>query len=199
MENYQKQDEYLEALKASVKLILAERTAKWAEDQEKGLLRRFLNKINKTDACWIWIGGRNRSGYGRFVVWNKNSQLAHRFSWTLHKGLIMSGLDVLHKCDNPPCVNPEHLFLGTQADNNRDMRAKGRGGNPPKGLFIKRDEFTIEGNPRKSTLNRYKVIRIKNGICLRCSKKKEVDRMNKNSCLKCTKKQVEWLRRKNDK
>lgn len=89
-------------------------------------LTRFWSKVRKTDGCWLWTGTTIRGGYGmiRFPV--RDSITAHRASWLIHRGEIPDGLFVLHKCDNPPCVNPEHLFLGTHQDNMRDMVAKGR-------------------------------------------------------------------------
>lgn len=65
------------------------------------------------------------SGHGRFGVAGRD-ELTHRYSWTLAYGAIPAGMSVLHRCDNPPCVRPDHLFLGTRADNVRDMYAKGR-------------------------------------------------------------------------
>lgn len=87
------------------------------------LEERFLDKVNKTDACWMWVGARNKRGYG-----NIQGVLAHRISWELYNGPIPDGLLVCHRCDTPGCVNPDHLFLGTHQDNSRDMIAKGRGG-----------------------------------------------------------------------
>lgn len=75
--------------------------------------------------CWLWIGACDSVGYGNFRIKNK-SWKAHRFSWTIHNGIIPDGLFVLHKCDVRPCINPNHLFLGTHLDNMRDMHAKGR-------------------------------------------------------------------------
>ena len=90
---------------------------------------RFWKKVRKTETCWIWIAGVNAKGYGTMKPEGEYiPMLAHRFSWTLHCGEIPGGLCVLHKCDNPSCVRPDHLFLGTRADNNIDMHAKGRGG-----------------------------------------------------------------------
>lgn len=86
-------------------------------------------KINKT--CWEWIGKSLTSGYGK-MRFNGTPQGSHRISWQIHHGNIPEGLNVLHKCDNRLCVNPEHLFLGTQKDNMVDMVKKGRG-NPSKG------------------------------------------------------------------
>lgn len=88
--------------------------------------RRFWSKVNISTSCWNWIGCLNNKGYGEFRVWKTWSEYAHRFSWALHFGPIPNGLKVLHRCDNPRCVRPDHLFLGTQADNVADMLAKGR-------------------------------------------------------------------------
>ena len=78
------------------------------------------------DGCWVWNGAkRTKFSYGVFSIKHQNHQ-AHRIAWELVNGSIPDGLFVLHKCDNPPCVNPEHLFLGTHIDNMRDMVKKGR-------------------------------------------------------------------------
>lgn len=74
--------------------------------------------------CIVWVGYRV-NGYGRVMVRGK-VWWTHRYAWTLTNGPILDGLDVLHRCDNPPCCNPNHLFLGTQADNNIDRDLKGR-------------------------------------------------------------------------
>lgn len=89
-------------------------------------VRRFWAKVHKSDGCWEWTGKR-ASGYGRFVTPpGRRMWSAHRYSWTLANGPIPDGLFVLHHCDNKPCVRPEHLFLGTNADNMRDAWRKGR-------------------------------------------------------------------------
>lgn len=88
-------------------------------------LHRFEEKITKTNTCWLWIGAKQYSGYGRF--WNgKKLTGAHQYSYRLYKGEIKEGLVVMHKCDNPSCVNPDHLNLGTTKDNLQDMYRKKR-------------------------------------------------------------------------
>lgn len=76
--------------------------------------------------CWLWTGPLNWNGYGRVTVGPRKRVRAHRFSYEVHKGPIPDGLQVLHKCDVPCCVNPEHLLLGTFADNMNDKMRKGR-------------------------------------------------------------------------
>lgn len=75
--------------------------------------------------CWLWMGGVTHNGYGRFKFEGKTRR-AHRYSFVQHRGEIPRGYDVLHSCDTPSCVNPDHLFLGTHQDNMIDRSAKGR-------------------------------------------------------------------------
>jgi len=92
---------------------------------QKSAEDRFWAKVNKNGECWIWTGAKLPKGYGHFYSGEK-TVLASRWSYEYAYGLIPEGLMVLHRCDNPPCVNPEHLFLGTMQDNIDDMIAKGR-------------------------------------------------------------------------
>jgi hypothetical protein len=75
--------------------------------------------------CWLWTAAWNPQGYGQFTM-PKRPQLAHRMAWTFYKGEIPTGVHVLHKCDTPACVNPDHLFLGSHQDNMTDAYRKGR-------------------------------------------------------------------------
>lgn len=84
----------------------------------------FNRQIDKSTECWIWTGKKNKAGYGHFYY--KDLKLAHRVSYLLHYGDFDKSLFVCHKCDNPSCVNPGHLFLGTAKDNFEDMINKGR-------------------------------------------------------------------------
>lgn len=98
---------------------------------------RFWNKVDikSLHECWEWTGAKRKHGYGKIMVEDgirssgKRRQKdisAHRVSYMIHYGPIPKGFCICHTCDNPGCVNPNHLFLGTLADNNRDMRNKGR-------------------------------------------------------------------------
>lgn len=86
---------------------------------------RFWSKVDKTTECWNWTGGKHKAGYGKIKI-KRKTLLSHRVSWFLKKGSIDNNLHVCHKCDNPSCVNPKHLFLGTDLDNINDMLRKGR-------------------------------------------------------------------------
>src|SRR5690348_13985474 len=98
--------------------------------------QRFWAKVNKDGPppahcpelgpCWLWTASTAGKGYGQFGLGRRGAgiAMAHRFSWELHNGAIPEGLAVLHKCDTPLCVRPDHLRIGTMGDNNRDMYAK---------------------------------------------------------------------------
>lgn len=109
---------------------------KWKKTAEE----RFWEKVYKNgpilkhmdSPCWIWVGSRNGAGYGTF--WDGNwYTMAHKFSYLIHYGKAKDGQIICHECDNPPCINPEHLFSGTLKDNTQDMIKKGRL-NPPIGF-----------------------------------------------------------------
>ncbi len=89
---------------------------------------RFWSKVDKRgpDECWPWKADLTSNGYGAFKLATGKKVRAHRFAWELTHGPIPPGMSACHKCDNPPCCNPGHLFLGTNADNTHDAQKKGR-------------------------------------------------------------------------
>ena len=93
----------------------------------RDIYERFMEKVDRNGpgGCWLWLVSQFPEGYGSFKVDGKTRQ-SHRVSWVLHRSPIPEGMDVLHSCDNPPCVNPDHLFLGTHVDNMADRDKKGR-------------------------------------------------------------------------
>ena len=120
--------------------------------------QRFQMQFKKTETCWVWTSNRDRYGYGRFhgAVDGVLTKFAHRYSYMLHRGPIPNGMLVCHSCDNPPCVNPDHLFLGSEEDNMRDKIAKGRhvhpfGQDAPRAVLTEEQVRDILIDPRPHT------------------------------------------------
>lgn len=106
---------------------------------------RFWAKVDMTAGlfgCWTWTGFRDRKGYGRLMV-DGIPRLAHRVAFELADGPIPAAVPLLHECDNPPCVRRDHLRAGTVAENNADMRAKGRQARGARNGSAKVDEATV--------------------------------------------------------
>jgi hypothetical protein len=101
--------------------------------KRRPLAERFWSKVDRREPneCWPWCGAANSKGYGRLTAGRGVNLKAHRVAFTLVKGPIPDGMNVLHHCDNPPCCNGDHLFLGTAEDNTHDMLSKNRGSPPP--------------------------------------------------------------------
>ena len=91
----------------------------------KNAIANFWARVDQTGDCWLWTKYCNSDGYGQ-VWFNGRRESTHVLAWYFSNGTIPGGLHVLHKCDNPPCCNPSHLFLGTRLDNMRDCKDKGR-------------------------------------------------------------------------
>src|SRR4051812_46229532 len=106
------------------------------------ITERFWEKVEKSEGCWLFTGTKLPRGYGIFGLGRRTDgrDYAHRVAWTLTFGAIPEGKIVCHHCDNPPCVNPAHLFLGTTLDNIADKmrKGRGRGRNSPPSTLLRR-------------------------------------------------------------
>lgn len=128
------------------------------------LLDRLWSKVKDVEfpeQCWTWKASTLPFGYG-LIRLGKRRIPAHKLAWQEVHGPVPQGLCVLHQCDNPPCVNPAHLFLGTKADNNRDMKNKGRANSHNRGRThcIRGHEYSPE--------NTYTNPRTKGRSCVEC-------------------------------
>lgn len=125
---------------------------------DEAAIERFWKYVDKkgADECWNWTGARSgRMGYGCFNALGTQWK-ANRISWRVHHGECPGELFVCHKCDNPLCVNPDHLFLGTNADNVKDSIAKGRQYPPHRSrMYCKRGHRFTKENSGKNTPGRY--------------------------------------------
>jgi len=115
---------------------------------------RFWEKVDKTDGCWLWTASRTTSGYGQFCPVGNVPRKAHRIAWELTYGPVPEGAHVLHRCDTPLCVRPDHLFLGDAAANVDDMWTKSRAYAQTQTHCQQGHEFTPE-NTYTWNANRY--------------------------------------------
>lgn len=135
---------------------------------------RFWEKVIKTNTCWIWTGGKV-AGYGRMWIGSRTdgsrrSIYTHQLSFQLHKGIIPSGMFVLHTCDNPPCVNPEHLYLGDALQNGADMRNRERSPKRKWTHCINGHEFNEKNTKIRPNGTR---------LCRKCASNRSMDRVRR--------------------
>jgi hypothetical protein len=128
--------------------------------------------------CWNWNGTKNTKKYGQLMI-NRKRHMAHRISWSLKNGEIPTGMVICHKCDNTSCINPDHLFLGTQKDNIQDASRKGRM-HKSTNLYCKNGHLYNEKNTYYCHDNKHKRCRV-------CAKESRIKYKNKQALLKETK------------
>lgn len=149
----------------------------FCKEKWKPLRQRFEDRLNKGVSCWEWLGSKNKNGYGTMKIDSK-MYFSHRLSYEIYNNTkIPDGMLVCHKCDNPSCVNPEHLFIGTHKDNFDDMCNKGRqkiiapppkrGEDSPNSKIneetvrsIRGYEGTFADNARKHGISKSQIVRI---------------------------------------
>jgi len=119
---------------------------------------RFWSKVTKGAGCWEWTASTDHKGYGKLAEGGRQGRTlsAHRVSYELNVGPIPDGLLVLHRCDNPPCVRPDHLFVGTHTDNAQDMAKKGRSWRQRQSECVNGHPFTDENTYRSGNQRRCK-------------------------------------------
>lgn len=135
-------------------------TVNAGEIMEKKHIDNLWSKIEVRDSnvCWEWRGARNKHGYGITTIRNKQ-HLSHRIVWLHQHGVMNLSMKVLHRCDNPPCCNPSHLFLGTQSDNVYDMIAKGRRRNGISRTSAKKGEENYRAKVKNSDVEKIRELR----------------------------------------
>ena len=140
---------------------------KW-DTQRMTVEERFTHYTKQSDGCWEWLGPKNHNGYGVLSVGKGKKMLAHRWSYDFFNKLF-NQMHVCHSCDNPLCVNPKHLFAGTDADNHDDKAKKLRAGKAlnPSDVFEIKNLFklpiTLEEIAKRYGCSRKSIQRIKNG------------------------------------
>mgnify|MGYP001586741605 CR=1 FL=1 len=157
--------------------------------QPEPINQRFWSKVIKNESgCWGWSGQIQTDGYGIIGVKRRSLALrynlyAHRLSWGIHFGSIPKGLFVCHQCDNPPCTRPDHLFLGTNADNMRDSKQKGRQKNIPG-----RRHIGENNGYAKLTWKAARAIRTSNESCAKLGRRFGVDK----TCVSRIRRGISW-------